>query len=68
MYFSIGLDKTNEVLYIVFMKQQKISFTLPRVQQKLSFKYDNEFVKFVGDQFKQLTRRHLGIPVKLYHL
>lgn len=28
----------------------------------------NEFVQFVGDQFKQLNRRNLGLPMKLYHL
>gem|GEM_PF-1622361 len=27
-----------------------------------------EFISFVGDQFKQLVRKNLGVPVKLYHL
>lgn len=27
-----------------------------------------EFIQFVGKQFKQLTKKNLGLPMKLYHL
>jgi hypothetical protein len=29
---------------------------------------NSEFIEFVGKQFKQLSRRNLGLPMKLYHL
>jgi len=28
----------------------------------------NEFIAFVGKQFKQLTSKNLQIPIKLFHL
>lgn len=28
----------------------------------------NDLINFVGDQFKQLVKKNLRIPVKLYHL
>jgi len=27
-----------------------------------------EFIQFVGDQFRELSRKNLGLPMKLYHL
>lgn len=41
----------------------KLSFRKPTAQQRRQ-----EVLKFARDQFKQLTRRNLAIPVKILEL
>lgn len=68
MIYSIGLDKIKPILYISDMKSQAIYMQTDKSQDKHELSQKNEFIRFVGGQFKQLTRRNLGLPMKLYHL
>jgi len=64
MNISIGLDKVKCVVYSVFMQNnQKVFFILKR-----SAETKKEAVNFVKNQFKQLIKKNLSIPVTLYHL
>ncbi len=56
------------MLYISYMKVQTIFMQTDKSQDKHVQSQKNEFIRFVGGQFKQLTRRNLGLPMKLYHL
>lgn len=67
VYFSIGLDKEVGILYIYNMVKY-ITYNGVRKQTKSLLTSKREFIQFVGNQFKQLTRKNLGLPMKLYHL
>jgi len=56
------------ILYISYMKVQTIFMQTEKSHDKHEQSQKNEFIRFVGSQFKQLTRRNLGLPMKLYHL
>ena len=56
----IILYSSNMVKYNYFKGTQK-RLIAPLVSKK-------EFIAFVGNQFRQLSRRNLGLPMKLYHL
>lgn len=59
----------SERLFIVLsMKGNKLFFRIGKVQAKARIEVKTELIEFVGDQFKQLTRKNLGLPMKLYHL
>jgi hypothetical protein len=50
------------------MKGNKLFFRIGKVQTKARIEVKTELIEFVGDQFKQLARKNLGLPMKLYHL
>lgn len=56
------------MLYSSHMKSQTIYMQTDKSQDKHEQSQKSEFIRFVGGQFKQLTRRNLGLPMKLYHL
>lgn len=68
MYFSIGLDKKAGIVYHRNMKNQQIYVRMDKTFPKRKEGRNVEFIEFVGNQFKQLTRRNLGLPMKLYNL
>ncbi len=47
---------------IILLKQSKL-----RKEQE-DTKTKEDLINFVGFQFKQLTRKHLRIPIRLYNL
>lgn len=68
MIFSIGLDKKNMIVYHHNMKDTKIYVRMDKSAFKKRSGQNLEFIEFVGNQFRQLTRKNLGLPMKLYHL
>ncbi|MFH0979391.1 MAG: hypothetical protein V1803_00360 [Candidatus Roizmanbacteria bacterium] len=47
---------------IVFSQKPKSDFLRNKPTNK------NEFVSFVADQFKKLSKKNLRVPIQLYHL
>ena len=68
MVYSIGLDKFKSFIYIHYMKPQTVRMQTYRSSDKYEQSQKSEFIRFVGGQFKQLTRRNLGLQMKLYNL
>jgi len=50
------------------MNSLKFSHQAKLHQDQFTKRNDRIFVRFVGDQFKELSRKNLGLPMKLYHL
>lgn len=50
------------------MKLSKKLFEVGKIRIKKTEVVQSELIEFVGDQFKQLARKNLGLPMKLYHL
>ena len=66
--YYIGLDKQGFLVYIKDMAI-KILFEKSKFQNKIQGRFDKkEFVKFVSNQFKEISNKNLKIPVTLFHL
>jgi hypothetical protein len=59
---SIGLDKEKHMNYHWIMKLNLLNKNGSLKKEK------EELKKFWKDQFAELTKKQLGLPVKLYHL
>ncbi len=68
MNISIGLDKYSILIYSYIMTQLKAAFDRIKLVHRNEKGREKDFINFVGNQFKQLNRRNLGLPMKLYHL
>jgi len=67
-FFSIGLDKVKRLFYSLVMSL-KLFFSNAVLRRKVnSFSEKKDFINFVAQQFKQLSKRNLRVPIKLYHL
>lgn len=62
MNISIGLDMRNEMNY---HRNMKLNFQLKNKDIK---KEQEELKKFWKEQFAELNKKQLGLPVKLYQL
>lgn len=62
------MTKINGYFIVINMKLSKALFQLGKIRIKEHEKVKSEFIQFVGDQFKQLNRKNLGLPMKLYQL
>jgi len=68
----MGLDKWKMIVYIKFMKMN--IFSIGSKSGSKSKRPDshenknNDLIDFVSQQFKQLSRKNLRVPIKLYHL
>lgn len=67
-YISIGLDNSKHLIYSRDMNLFEVSVQAKLVQDQRTKKDNRIFVRFVKDQFKELSRKNLGLPMKLYHL
>lgn len=67
-YFSIGLDKQMVLLYSFDMKLQTFSRHVGELKRLASRGEKKELTRFVADQFKQLKKKNLRVPVTLFHL
>ncbi|KKQ23217.1 MAG: hypothetical protein US40_C0016G0005 [Candidatus Roizmanbacteria bacterium GW2011_GWC2_37_13] len=47
---------------IIFSQKPKADFL------KNKPAYGDDFISFVADQFKRLTKKNLRVPIQLYHL
>ncbi|MFA5135766.1 MAG: hypothetical protein WC489_00050 [Patescibacteria group bacterium] len=50
------------------MKKDQVLFHSDYRKNQSQKDQTSEFIRFVGNQFKQLTQKNLGLPMKLYHL
>ena len=67
MNISIGLDKNYRVVYHGFMLKVTLDEKNKDYAKKKAFNRV-EFVGFVADQFRKLTKKNLRVPITLYHL
>ncbi len=67
-YFSIGLDKIIPLVYIKNMKFNVFSRKVELKKNKLGMVDKGDLVAFVFNQFKELSKKNLNVPIKLYHL
>ncbi len=50
------------------MKLNIFSLRAKSKELRLQKEENNEFMSFASQQFKQLSKKNLRIPIKLYHL
>lgn len=62
--FSIGLDKVIFFIYTPIMKINLRSHSAGSSKKTMR----KDFIEFVADQFKQLSKKNIRIPIKLYQL
>ncbi len=70
VFFSIGLDKTENVLYSKVMNRFAFSSKAKHIEYGLqrSTAQKTDLISFVSNQFRQLSRKNLKIPIQLYQL
>ncbi|MDH7476127.1 MAG: hypothetical protein QHH09_01490 [Microgenomates group bacterium] len=50
------------------MKQKDVIKKIVVLGKNRDLRNQVEFIGFVGDQFKNLLKKNLNLPIKLYHL